>query len=231
MLRSPSVRDRASFHRGKKIFVSWLAALVLLTAIPASATPIVSVVPSTTNVNPGATFSVDFVISGVTDLFAVQLGILYDPAILTLIIANSTQGPLLPSAGPTIPFDPLVNVFEDAFSPGEILFYDALGSALPGATGSGVVLSLTFGAFAIGTSAISIGAFQGLPSELVSSGVDPQTGAPILIPFTVQNGSVTVSPVSVPEPGSLSMLALGSVLSIVVVRWRRRNTATLPVRL
>lgn len=227
MLRSPSVRDRVSFHKGKNVLISCLAGFLLLASVPASAATI-SVVPSATNVNPGATFSVDFVISGVTDLYTVQLGILYDPLILALIPGSATQGALLPSAGPTI-FDAF-SVFEDPLAPGEILFLDSLTGAIPGATGSGPVLSLTFGAKALGFSAISIGQFQGLPSELVSSSVDA-TGAPILIPFTVANGSVTVSPVSVPESSALSMLLLGVALSIVVTRWRRKNSTTFPVQL
>jgi hypothetical protein len=44
------------------------------------------------------------------------------------------------------------------------------------------------------------------------------------------NGSVTVSPVSVPEPGSLSMLFMGLALCVVVARWRQRANATVPVR-
>jgi hypothetical protein len=228
MLAAPTVHARVSFHRGKNVLISCLAGFLLLASVPASAAPIVSVVPSATSVNPGATFSVDFLITGVTDLYTVQLGILYDPLILALIPGSATQGPLLPSAGPTI-FDAF-SVFEDPLFPGEILFLDSLTGAIPGATGSGAVLSLTFGAKALGFSAISIGAFQGLPSELVSSSIDA-TGAPILIPFTVTNGSVTVNAASVPESSALSMLLLGIALSIVVTRWRRRNSATFPVQL
>jgi hypothetical protein len=217
MLRSPSVRDRASFHRGKNILVSCVAALVLLTAAPASAAPILSVSPSSQTVTVGQTFSVDFLISGVTDLYSFQFGIAYDPTIIGFL--GVTEGSFLSNAGATA----FVPGFDDPFL--GYVFFNAVSlvGQIAGASGNGVLLTASFAALAPGTSLVAADFNIFVLDELLDSTLTS-------IAFTNNGGSVTVRAASVPESSSLSMLLLGVALSIVAVRWRRTNTATYPVR-
>jgi len=239
MLRSPTVRDRVSFHRAKKILIGCLAALLLLTAAPASAAPMVSVFPSSQTVTLGQTFFVDFVVSGVTDLYAFQFGISFDPTILfvTPIDPNDPFDPglivergFLASGGQTTVFNPgfVSNVDGTIlFNSGTLIGCTASDPTCPnpitGVSGSGTLFSVSFTALAIGTSPIDIGFNPFVLDELLDSALNST------IPL-VANGSVTVRPVAVPEPSALSMLLIGIAMSIVAVRWRRTTTATLPVR-
>src|SRR5262245_13266184 len=97
-----AVTRRVRSHQSKRIVISSLAVLLMAWSGSASADPVLRVAPSSTNVNPEAVFSVDFLITGVTDLNAVQLAIVFDSSVLQVL--NSSQGAFLPSAGTTIPF-------------------------------------------------------------------------------------------------------------------------------
>jgi hypothetical protein len=156
-------------------------------------------------INVGDIFSIDFLIGAtdpgasddVTDLYAYQFGVAYDPSILT---ANSvSEGVFLSSAGPTF------------FLPGFIdntlglITFNAntLLAAIAGVSGSGSLLSVEFTALAIGTSGVSA-VFD--PDPFIGDSLIDSTLSPI-DPFSVVDGSVTVeAPTSVPEPGTIMLL-------------------------
>jgi hypothetical protein len=217
---SSAVCNRRSFHRGKTIVVSCFVVLLLIAAVPTAADPIISVIPASTNVSQGDSFSIDILISGAIDLYAFQLGILFEPTILAA--SNPIQGTILLGAGTTIPFDTSFVFIDNVF--GEILHLDSLVGPISGAQGDGTVLTLTFEALAVGMSAISVGQVQGLPTELL----DSATPFPSLIPFTVRDAVVTVSPTAVPEPSTLLLLLSGMAVSAVGRRRSRRSSAARP---
>ena len=177
----------------------WLLPLVLLTAFaaaPAFADLVVQ--PATTTVGLTQSFSLDIAITNVTDLYAFQFDLGFDPSVLS--VTNVTEGPFLPSGGPTF-FRP--GIIDNV---GGTVAYnaDTLEGAISGVNGSGVLLTFDFTPVAAGISQISI--FNVI--LLDSNGAGIVTGT--------QNGLVTVS--SVPEPSSLLLLAGG--LSGLFVRRR-----------
>jgi len=215
MLLSSAVHHRNSLPRMKRVVMAGcLAALLMVVAVPASASPIISVVPSSSNVTVGGVFSVDFLISGASDLYAFQFGIAFDPAILTAFTV--TQGAFLSTAGSTI--------FNPGFIDNNLGFIsfnaNTLAGPVAGASGSGVLLSVTFGAFALGTSTISA-VFDPLQLDdlLDSSLASIPVGA-------INNGTVTIAPRSVPESSTLLILAMGLATCVVGARWRARRGAT-----
>ena len=75
-------------------------AILSLSAAYGVATPIVSIQPATQTAEPGQSLSVDVLISDVTDLYAFELDLAFDPTILATI--GVTEGPFLPSGGSTV---------------------------------------------------------------------------------------------------------------------------------
>jgi hypothetical protein len=210
------------FNQSKRIVISCLAVLLLAGAKPASAAPILSVSPSSVDVIQGTTVTVDFLINQAVDLYAFQFGVSFDPNVLTALTV--TEGSFLSSAG--------TGNFVEGFVDndlGTILFNaNTLSGLVPGIDGSGTLLSVTFGAEAIGSSAISI-LFDSLQlddlldSNLASMLIDPETGeyvAPSVVNGTVRVSATPTTPV--PEPSTLMMLAIGAT-SAVAARRRRRQ--------
>src|SRR5688572_7382912 len=97
-MRLSVVCDRISFHRGKAVAMSCFVAAWFISAVPASAASI-SVVPSDTSVTEGDTFSVDFMIEGVTDLNEFFFGFYFDKTILTY--DSVSEGTFLSQGGTT----------------------------------------------------------------------------------------------------------------------------------
>lgn len=220
-----SVSRSVRFPHSKRILISCLAVLLLAWARPASAVPVLSVSPSSVNVTQGAIVTVDFLISQAVDLYAFQFGVSFDPAVLTALTVS--EGSFLSSAG--------TGNFVEGFVDndlGTILFMaNSLSGPVTGISGAGTLLSVTFGAEAIGSSAISI-LFDSLQlddlldSNLASMLIDPETGE--YVPPSVTNGTVTVSavpvpPTTVPEPSTLAMLAIGMATSAVAARRRKQS--------
>jgi len=169
----------------------------ILSAALASATTI-SIQPAASQVPLGSGFSLDVVLSDVTDLFAFQFDLSFDPT--RLAASSITQGPFLATGGATF------------FSPGVI---DNLGGSIsftsnsliglvPGVDGSGVLAVADFIALTIGTSPISLSNVVLLDSNFQDIG------------FEIAHGAVEV----VPEPNTCVLFLTGAGL---LLAWRRRR--------
>ena len=185
-----------------------LFSVVALAAGPAMADTIVSVGP-VGPVSVGDAFAVDVNISGVNDLGAFQLDLLFDPAIVQL--NNVNEGAFLPSGGPTF----FIPGFIDNVGGSATFNADAL-LGVPGVSGSGVLLEFDFQALAAGTSSLSL------------SNVILQDSVGNFIDSGLANGSVTVEsegggggPVTTPEPGTLHLL-LGAFSAALVISSLKR---------
>ncbi len=154
--------------------------------------PVVFVQPPNTVATPGATFSLDVAISDITDLYAFQFDLGFNPTILSA--TNLVEGPFLPSGGPTLFIPGTIDNIN-----GLITFTaDILLGPVPGVMGSGTVSTVTFDALASGNTSVNLANILLLDSQ----------GIPIS--FATQDGIVDVVN-AVPEP--ITMVLLGSGLA------------------
>ena len=188
----------------KSIRFAGLVAVVLALAgwaIPAHATTL-GVDPSVTVVSsPGETFSVDVIIPAadpVTDLYQGHFVLSYEATALT--VTGITGGAFLSSTANILFFLPDFTV--DGVAD---VAWSYLGTN-PGATGSGVLATISFAVDSLG----------GLPTDLTLGDVQLLNRSGGAIPFTVQNGAVE----AIPEPASVALL-LGGLLAAAFAR--RRN--------
>lgn len=154
------------------------------------------------NPSAGDTFEVDVDVSGITDLYAFQFDLTFDP---TLLAADSvTEGAFLPSGGTTF-FIPgtIDNVGGDVSANS-----DTLIAAIPGVSGGGTLVRFEFTALEGGTSALTFANEILLDSSLNDITADS----------TFQNGSITVAS-PVPEPKTEMLLLMSLVLlALTLVR-------------
>jgi hypothetical protein len=166
-----------------------LACLITLTAYAQAITP-----TGPLRVGQHASLSIDIAIAGVTDLLAYQFDLVFDPAILSATLV--AEGPFLSSAGSTSfvagTIDNTAGIIDN--------IANTLLGPIAGASGDGSLVTVTFFAKAVGVSPLQVSNVVLLDSSLSE------------IPFTVQDGSVTVEPI--PEPGTAGMLALGALVII-----------------
>jgi len=185
------------------------AALALSTGIlPVSATPILSITPSSPVVQPGQSFSLHVDIANVTDLFALQFDLAFNPAVLS--VASITEGSFLPSGGSTF------------FIPGTIdntggtiaATGDSLLGAIAGVSGSGTLATISLQALTLGTSSITLSHVLLLDSSLGE------------ITVSLGAGSVTVQPATgVPEPSATLLLAIGLAGVFALGWWCQQRAA------
>jgi hypothetical protein len=146
--------------------------------LPAQTEAVISTGSASTVV--GDIFDIPVNVSLVTDLHNFQFDLSFDPTLLQLL--NVTEGSFLPSAGTTHFFGGFIdNTFGTV-----TLVMDSLSGMIPGASGSGTLANLNFQGVGSGRSALTL------------SGVYLQNSSHTNIPFTISNGSVTVT--AVPEP-------------------------------
>jgi len=153
----------------------------------------------------GSTVDVDVLISQVTDLYAYQFSISFNPTLLQ--VSGLAMGSFLSAGGAT--FSNTGTIDNTA---GTVTFvYNSLVGALPGVSGSGTLLTLHLNAIGTGTSALGF-----VPDDtlFVDSNITP-------IGLTTVDSSLQVA-AAVPEPESYLMLAAGLA---GLALWRRRQAA------
>jgi hypothetical protein len=153
----------------------------------------------------GSTVDVDVLISQVTDLYAYQFSISFDPTLLQ--VSGLAMGSFLSAGGTTLGDTGTIDN-----TAGTVTFaYNSLVGALPGVSGSGTLLTLHLNAIGTGTSALGF-----VPADTLFLDSTLAT-----IGLTTTDSSVQVAAV-VPEPETYLMLAAGLAgLGL----WRRRQAA------
>jgi general secretion pathway protein D len=164
----------------------------------------ISLQPSGSTATLGDAVTVDVNISGLTDLYAFQFDIGFNPAVLSA--ATVIEGSLFSSLG----------VF---FSPGFIdntagtitFIGDSLSGPGPGVSTDGMLATITFNTIGVGSSSIDLANIILLDSSFAD------------IAFTASGTTVTVASSAVPEPGS--WLLLGSCL-VLLFGWTAKRSAS-----
>jgi hypothetical protein len=157
-------------------------------AMSVAASPILSIQPPSRSVQPDRDFSFSVRVADITDLFAFQFDLAFDPAILSA--ASVTEGSFLRNGGSTVFVPGTINN-----TAGTINFTgDSLIGPIQGVSGSGTLATVNFQAFRPGMSPIALSNVVLLDSDL--RGITANT----------VNGTVTV----IPEPASWLLLAAGA---------------------
>jgi len=175
--------------------------LLMLAAVQAAT---ISIEPASSTASVGDTVNLNVAISNVSDLFAFQFDIGFNPAVLSA--SSVSEGPFLLSGGTT------------TFVPGTIdnvggvvsFTADTLNGPVSGVNGSGVLATLQFEGVGMGTSPISLANITLLDSNFGS------------IDFTSTDGSVTVNASTTPEPAPVLTLLTGLLL-LIALRYHPRR--------
>jgi len=155
-------------------------------------TTIVAVVPTEIIVPPediGKTFQVNVTVTNVTDLYAWNINVSWNPSVLRFV-GVPVEGPFLKQGGTTAFMYSKINNTAGYIN-GAGISCTLLGT-VPGVNGNGTLLILTFNATAIGVSPIDISSpvSKDVPRKTVLVKSDRKT----LIPHEDVDGSVTVIP-------------------------------------
>jgi len=186
------------------VLVASLAALVVLTLPGLAFGDTVVSVSSPATVSQGDTFTVDVDIAGVTDLFAYQLDLGFNPSVLQAT-GTITEGNFFQSGGGFVP-GTVDNLGGTIVSNADTL----LGPA-PGLDGVGQLIVFEFKAFAPGTSGLDLANIILLDSSFNEIG------------FTSAEGSVVVTgsgPTPTPEASTVVLLVVG-ILALATVAGRK----------
>jgi general secretion pathway protein D len=181
-------------HIGKYI----ISALIAAQGLPAA---MISGQPPSSTVSPGQNFTIDVRIDNVTDLYAFQFDLMFNPAVLAAL--DVMEGAPFNSIG--VAFSP--GFIDDTI--GMISFIaDTLSGPGPGVSTDGTLAHISFNAIGLGSSPINLGNIVLLGSSLND------------IASTVANGSVNVTsgPSEVPEPGAYVLFLIGLAF-LGGIRW------------
>ena len=177
-----------------KLIYGVLAVVLLALVSSASAFPTLQISPVLTPTVQGNLFTVDVTVTGVTDLYAFQFDLGFNPAVLQAL--SSSEGAFLPSGGTTFFIPGAIDN-----SSGLISFIaDTLIGPIPGVSGTGTLASISFSAFSAGTSALTLSNILFLDSEFEDIENITSVGGTV---------SVTDAIKPIPEPSSLGLMALG----------------------
>ena len=160
--------------------------------IRAYAVPTLSIVPSGQTVFKGQSLSLDITVSDITDLYAFQFDLAFNPAFISTV--SIAEGAFLLSVGTTAFIDGVIDNVGGTISSTA----GTLVGEISGASGSGILASITFQADALGTSNIALSNVIFQDSNLVD-----------ITPTITQGGAITVIPANVPEPTTLILIILG----------------------
>jgi hypothetical protein len=189
---------------------AFVAAATALTSAVSTASPIVSISgPSAVLIGDVFTLNVDIgtsdasSVDDVSDLFAYQLGVTFDPA--RFAVNSVAEGSFLASGGATFFLPGLIDN-----TTGLVSFNgDTLISSVPGVTGQGTLLSLEFVALAGGSSSVTalFDPFNG--DALLDSALNAIDGVTTLS-LTIDVNTSDPQPAPVPEPSTLCLVGLGA---------------------
>jgi hypothetical protein len=131
-----------------------LMALVLAYVILSSPTStVIYVDPNTVQGTVGQNFVVNVSISNVTDLYAWQLTLTWNPSLLS--VTNVAEGPMLRSSGNSTYFSPNVNAASGNLS-ALCTRLKSLGSRVTGVSGDGTLMTVQFKVIASGSCDLSL---------------------------------------------------------------------------
>ena len=169
--------------------VAMLIALGFASPSVADSVAVVSIAPSSSNVNVGDNFTVDVNISNVTDLYGFQFDLSLAPGVLSAI--SITEGSFLAGGGATFFIPGTIDNTAGVIS----FTANTLLGTVPGVGDSGTLAVLAVDGLSPGTSSIDLSNVL-----LLDSNLNP-------INFDLQAGSITVAPVTAtPEPSSITLL-------------------------
>jgi hypothetical protein len=187
-----------------------LCVLMFMSSVSRALAATINIVGPLTNPNIGDSFNIDVDVADITDLYAFQFDLTFDPALLSAV--SVTEGAFLPGGGPTF----LIPGAIDNIGGNVTATADSLIGSIPGVTGSGTLAVFQFTALAPGTSPLSFANEILLDSSLNDITADT----------TFQNGSVTINGASsVPEPRSFALLG-ASLLLLVLIHQRQYQCGT-----
>lgn len=171
------------------------ALLVLACASPTvQAIPTLSVVPPSTSVSAGDTFALSVFVADVTDLYAYQFDVSFDPGVLSA--QDITEGSFLATGGATFFIPGVIDNVAGliSFTANTLLGPDR------GVSGSGPLALVAFSAIGTGMSPVDLSGVLLLNSTLADISADVIAGA-----VDVRDNSG-----SIPEPATFWLLALGA---------------------
>lgn len=180
--------------------LGWMLGVWIL---PASAAPLLNLAPQNAVVQAGQSVSLDVRLAGVTDLYAWQFDLGFDPTVLAAV--SIVEGPFLTSGGFTTSFVPGT---PDNTAGTLTATAASLIGTVSGVNGDDTIARVTFQALKSGTSALTLANVI-----LLDSGSADITA-------TSLDGTVTVT-ATVPEPSLWLLLATGGVGLLGFGRWSK----------
>ena len=149
----------------------------------------------------GQTFAIDVAVAGVSNLYAFQFDLTFDPRVVAAV--SNAEGTFLGQGGPTY----FINGTNDNTNGVVAQTADSLGALAPGVTGAGLLAVIQFTAVGSGIANIGLGNILLLDSGLYGIPLDG-----------IQVGTVSVA--GVPEPGTLGLMGF-ALLTVVWSLLRR----------
>jgi len=204
--------DFVAAHRWCAIGVLLSLLLVPPLTAPAHAqgSPVVRLEPAAAQVEVGETLSVEIVVENVSNLFGVEVHLVFDPALLEVVDADAGMAGVQVDLGPFLSVDYTPQNTVDQGT-GHIDFGYSQMPPATGRSGSGTIATITFRGKAAGVSPLTF-------SNVILA--DPDANP---IPATTQNGDVTVggtptgtptvtptgtpTPTPTPAPGAVLMFS------------------------
>jgi hypothetical protein len=192
---------------GKCLSISLLLSMF---AALAYANSIASVQPASPTASVGDIVAVTVNVSNITDLFAFQFDINFNPAVLSA--QSITEGAFLPSGGSTLFLPGSIDNIA-----GTIAFNaDTLIGFVPGVSGGGTIATMDFLAIASGLSSLDLANTFFLDSNLAN-----------INNVTLESGTVNVtSATATPEPPTV-VLMLGGIVALFWLAHRRLGSKSL----
>ena len=186
-------RKRVRVTRLRNLAASAVLLLFLVTTAPALADPILTLSPSTSTVDVGDTFTVSLVISGAVGVYGWQVDVSFGNTQINVL--STSKGTFLTTGAIHPPTFFVGGTLNNGVGLVDNMAETRTGVDV-GATGAGLLATLTFQAVGPGVASLTIG-------NVVLSNASAQA----LTVGSLSGTTVTVN--SIPEPGTLMLLISG----------------------